>query len=150
MIPFKSFIRQLCEVVNTVSRDQRAELDTVLSGTFTKETESGIDQYTPREVRFKVPYTDDKDQTAYRTMQVPLAALVTPQTVHIDKITFSLNCSLSIKSGELMMGKPRRFHLFHKSVNARIEFTLTQGGNAQELENLITDYEASLRKTVER
>lgn len=49
-----------------------------------------------------------------------------------------------------MMGKPRRFHLFHKSVNARIEFTLTQGDNAQELENLITDYEASLRKTVER
>lgn len=150
MIPFKSFIRQLCEVVNTVSRDQRAELDTVLSGTFTKETKNGIDQYTPREVRFKVPYTDDKDQTAYRTMQVPLASLVTPQTIHIDKITFSLNCSLSIKSGELMMGKPRRFHLFHKSVNARIEFTLTQGGNAQELENLITDYEASLRKTVER
>ena len=40
MIPFKSFIRQLCEVVNTVSRDQRAELDTVLSGASTKETKS--------------------------------------------------------------------------------------------------------------
>lgn len=53
MIPFKSFIRQLCDVVNTVSRDQRAELGTVLLGASTKETESGIDQYTPREVRFQ-------------------------------------------------------------------------------------------------
>lgn len=150
MIPFKSFIRLLCEAVNSVSHNQRAELDTVLLGTFTKETENGTDQYTPREVRFKVPSTDDRDQTAWRTVQVPLAALVSPHTVHIDKITFSLDCSLSVRSGELMMGKPRRFHLFHKSVNTRIEFTLTRGGNAQELENLITDYEASLRKTVEK
>lgn len=150
MIPFKSFIRQLCDAVNSVSHDPQSELDTVLTGTFTKETENGINQYTPREVRFKVPYTDDKDHTVYRTIQVPLAALVTPQTIHIDKITFSLDCSLSVRSGELMMGRPRRFHLFHKSVNTRIEFTLTQGDNAQELENIISDYEARLRKTVEK
>ena len=69
MIPFKSFIRQLCEAVNSVARDRQTELDAVLSGTFTKETENGTDLYTPREVRFKVPYTDDKDQTAWRTVQ---------------------------------------------------------------------------------
>lgn len=150
MIPFKSFIRQLCEAVNSVARDRQAELDTVLSGTFTKEMENGTDLYTPREVRFKVPYTDDKDQTAWRTVQVPLATLVTPRTVQMDKITFSVDCSLSLRSGELMMGKPRRFHLFHKSVNTRIEFTLKGGGNAQELETLIADYEAGLRKVVEK
>ena len=88
MIPFKSFIRQLCEAVNSVARDRQTELDAVLSGTFTKETENGTDLYTPREVRFKVPYTDDKDQTAWRTVQVPLATLVTPRTVQMDKITF--------------------------------------------------------------
>lgn len=114
MIPFKSFIRQLCEAVNSVARDRQTELDAVLSGTFTKETENGTDLYTPREVRFKVPYTDDKDQTAWRTVQVPLATLVTPRTVQMDKITFSVDCSLSLRSGELMMGKPRRFHLFIK------------------------------------
>lgn len=149
MIPFKSFVRLLCEAVNSVSRDGQS-LDSVLSGTFTKETENGTDLYTPREVRFRIPYADDKNQTSYRTVQVPLATLIPPQTVHMDKVTFSLDCSLSIKSGELMMDKTRRFHLFHKSVNTHIEFTLTRGENARELETLIADYEASLRKVVEK
>lgn len=150
MIPFKAFIRLLCEAVNSVSQDKKTELDTVLSGSFSKETVDGTDLYTPKEVRFRVPYTDDNDKTAYRTVQMPLVSLVTPQTVHIDKVKFSVDCSLSIKSGELMIGKSRRFHLFSKSLNTRIEFTITGGGNSEELESLIADYEASLRNLVEK
>lgn len=40
MISFKSFIRQLCEAVNFISNNLQAELNIVLTGTFTKETEN--------------------------------------------------------------------------------------------------------------
>lgn len=143
-------MRLLCEAVNTAIREQRANLDSVLSGTFTKETENGTDLYTPREVRFRIPCTDERGQATYRTVQVPLATLATPQALHVDKVTFSMDCGLSVKSGELMMGKAHKCDLFHKSVNTHIEFTLTGGGNARELETLITGYEASLREAVEK
>lgn len=139
-------MRLLCEAVNSVTRDQRANLDAALSGTFSKKTENGTDLYTPRMIQFQIPRADGRSQTA----RVPLAALAAPRAMRVDKITFSVECGLSVKSGELMVGKPHKCNLFRKSVNARVEFTLAEGGTPRELETLIADYEASLRESVEK
>lgn len=150
MIPFKSFIRMLCNAVNTASADCQTELDSVISGFFTKESDNGTCIYSPREVKFRIPSTGDDGQPDYRTVSVPLAALANPQTMHLDKIRFTVKCSLAVRSGELIMDRPSRFRLFRKGMDTRIEFTLAAGGNPQELEDLIAHYEASLRNEVEK
>lgn len=147
MIPFKHFIRQLCDAVNAASRDGQAAAEPLLAGYFHKETADGTDLYTPREVSFRLPCPDGENQKTWKTVRMPLASLSSPQTIHIDKVTFSLECSLSMKSGVLMIGSPRRFRFFRKGMNTHMEFTLTGGDTPQELDTLIADYEAALRKT---
>lgn len=147
MIPFRHFIRQLCDAVNAASGNGQAAAEPLLAGYFHKETAGGTDLYTPREVSFRLPSPDGENRHACKTVRMPLASLTSPQTIHIDKVTFSLECSLTVKSGILMIGTPRRFRFFRKGMNTRMEFTLTGGGTPQELDNLIAGYEAALRKT---